>query len=477
MRTPVICLSLVITLLSPFASAQWVQIGLSDRGISKIAVGSSGLFAITSPSWYPRPDSGSLFRSTDGGVSWVQNVQSGARDIAVTPDGSVFMVKEVSEWETDENLYRSSDGGITWSSRSMTEFFPATGGGIYRFRMNVAVGPTGTVLCGAECSNQWLTYTSFVTSTDDGFSWTVPWTSSWYGADSLGGGSFAFSGHHVITLGYLHGVTSGEHPGALLLSSDYGLTWRFKGQAPHYARPVALNRNGYVLCGTPGLPHYEGTLFTGGLYLCTDSVASWTFDPNNSTFESSWTRLSTAVPEALLPMPEGGTLAGAESSGVFFVNDNGDSIKSLNEGLADLHVHTLALDNAGYAYAGTNNGVWRRPISQIVSVSEPPEVPTVIRLEQNYPNPFNPSTTIAYSIPRSRESGVESKEIKLVVYDILGRKVAVLVNEKKVPGKYEVEFDATRLSSGMYFYRLHVDDPLHRSGQSITQTKRMMLLK
>jgi hypothetical protein len=457
MRTPVLLLSLVIILLCPFASAQWRLLGLGGSSIGDIAVGSSGLFAVAS-------DSGSMFRTTDGGISWVQNFQCDARDIAVAPNGLVFMVKGIGDGSFDENLYRSTDGGTTWSSRSMAEYFPATGGSMYRFRMNVAVGPTGTVLCGAECSNQWLTYTAFLASADDGFSWTAPWTSSWYGADSLGGGSFAFSGRYVITLGYLHGVTSGEHPGALLLSSDNGLTWGFKGLAPHYARPVALNGNGYVLCGTPGLPHYEGKLFTGGLYLCTDSVASWIFDPNGSTLESSWTRISTAVPEALLPIPEGGTLVGAESSGVFLVNDNGDSISSLNEGLADLHIHTLAIDAGGYVYAGTDNGIWRRPLSEVVASMPFPsgDVPGDFTLSQNYPNPFNPVTNIRFQIS-------DIRYLKLAVYDLLGREAAVLVNEKRGPGSYEVQFDGSGLSSGVYFYRFD-------AGEYVS-TKTMLLVK
>ena len=90
-------------------------------------------------------------------------------------------------------------------------------------------------------------------------------------------------------------------------------------------------------------------------------------------------------------------------------------------------------------------------------------------LQQNYPNPFNPSTTIRYTIAWSREHGVESRETKIVVYDILGREVATLVNEKKAPGDYEVRFDATGLASGVYFYRLQTG--------SFVETKKLLLLR
>jgi hypothetical protein len=104
------------------------------------------------------------------------------------------------------------------------------------------------------------------------------------------------------------------------------------------------------------------------------------------------------------------------------------------------------------------------------------EMPTTFALEQNYPNPFNPSTLIRYSIAGSSEPGAGSRETKLVVYDLLGREVAVLVNEKKSPGRYEVKFDArlpggqaTGLASGVYLYRLTAGD--------LVQTRKLAVVK
>jgi beta-1,2-mannobiose phosphorylase / 1,2-beta-oligomannan phosphorylase len=96
-------------------------------------------------------------------------------------------------------------------------------------------------------------------------------------------------------------------------------------------------------------------------------------------------------------------------------------------------------------------------------------IPGAFLLMQNYPNPFNPSTTIAYAIPGSREYAVGGMETKLVVYDLLGREVAVLVNEKKAPGRYEVIFDAGGLSSGVYFYRLEAG--------TFVETKKLVVLR
>ncbi|NOX65590.1 MAG: T9SS type A sorting domain-containing protein [Chlorobi bacterium] len=96
---------------------------------------------------------------------------------------------------------------------------------------------------------------------------------------------------------------------------------------------------------------------------------------------------------------------------------------------------------------------------------------TKFSLDQNYPNPFNPSTKIQYTIAKSPLLGGDGRSglVTLKVYDILGREVATLVNKNKKPGYYEVHFNASSLTSGIYFYRL-------QSGNFI-QTKKMILLR
>ena len=95
-------------------------------------------------------------------------------------------------------------------------------------------------------------------------------------------------------------------------------------------------------------------------------------------------------------------------------------------------------------------------------VTSRPCVPEVFALQQNYPNPFNPTTKIAFSIP-------SQMKVEMVVYNILGQKVATLVNETLSAGGHEVPFDASRLASGMYLYRI-------TAGQ-FTSVKKMLLLK
>jgi 7,8-dihydropterin-6-yl-methyl-4-(beta-D-ribofuranosyl)aminobenzene 5'-phosphate synthase len=90
------------------------------------------------------------------------------------------------------------------------------------------------------------------------------------------------------------------------------------------------------------------------------------------------------------------------------------------------------------------------------------QIPQRFKLEQNYPNPFNPTTTIKYSVPKL-------SFVTIKIYDVLGNEVATLVNEEKAVGAYELNWNATNLPSGVYFYRLQAGD--------FVETKKMILLK
>jgi hypothetical protein len=96
-------------------------------------------------------------------------------------------------------------------------------------------------------------------------------------------------------------------------------------------------------------------------------------------------------------------------------------------------------------------------------------MPASFALEQNYPNPFNPVTTITFAIPHHADRVGTRLGVSVIVYDILGRTVATLVDDTRAPGVYSVAFDASNLSSGTYIYRL--------TAGGFTATKRMMLMK
>jgi hypothetical protein len=102
---------------------------------------------------------------------------------------------------------------------------------------------------------------------------------------------------------------------------------------------------------------------------------------------------------------------------------------------------------------GTMDVTFELPASA-TGIAEHPTVPKDLALHQNYPNPFNPSTTIGYTIAGTGHEEAGNRWVKLAVYDMLGREVAVLVDEQKAPGSHGAQWNATGFASGVYLYRL-----------------------
>jgi hypothetical protein len=121
-------------------------------------------------------------------------------------------------------------------------------------------------------------------------------------------------------------------------------------------------------------------------------------------------------------------------------------------------------DEAGNAYKFEDYQTIRFAYRDAATSVEPivATLPATTELTQNYPNPFNPSTTIRFSVAQPAPT-------TLRIYDLLGREVAQLVNERKEPGNYEVRFDASGLASGMYISQF--------TSGTVTQTKKMILMR
>jgi hypothetical protein len=203
-------------------------------------------------------------------------------------------------------------------------------------------------------------------------------------------------------------------------------------------------------------------LFAGtskGVFLSTNNGGSWTAVSNGLTSHISALAVS------------GMNIFATAYGGVFLSTNNGTSWETVSHGLPNINVSCLAVSGPNL-FAGTGahflvyngSGIWRRPLSEMIPLAGviSSAMPFRFALEQNYPNPFNPSTTIKFGLPKS-------SEVRVSVYDMLGREVSVLVNERKDAGVHEVKCDGSNLASGVYFYRLQAGD--------FTQTKRLMLLR
>jgi hypothetical protein len=123
-------------------------------------------------------------------------------------------------------------------------------------------------------------------------------------------------------------------------------------------------------------------------------------------------------------------------------------------------------------HGSTNHEIYykRNPTGNSIGIKKiSTEIPDDFMLNQNYPNPFNPISNIRYSVPSGKYQIAKSGFVTLKIYDVLGKEVVTLVNEKLKPGTYEVTFDGTNYPSGVYFYELTAGD--------YKQTRKMLLIK
>ena len=228
------------------------------------------------------------------------------------------------------------------------------------------------------------------------------------------------SGNYLVTSGTgVHEID--ETTGALVRTIIAGVSARFVEPFDVAAVPVELTS-------------FSANVVNGGV------VLSWTTatEINNSGFQVERSKDNESFKQITF-VPGFGTTTEPKS---YSYTDN-----SVNSGTYYYRLTQIDL-NGGYSY------------SEVLEVNF--GLPTEFALEQNYPNPFNPTTTISYSIQ-------ELSFVTLKIYDVLGSEVAILVNNKKPAGNYEVEFDATGLPSGTYFYRIQAGN--------FVETKKMILLK
>ncbi|MFZ0452234.1 MAG: T9SS type A sorting domain-containing protein, partial [Ignavibacteriaceae bacterium] len=246
--------------------------------------------------------------------------------------------------------------------------------------------------------------------------------------------------------------------GGVFKSQDYGFTWSdisivdtnyfgVTALVPVYS--LASIDTNIIAAAGPG--YFYFTSFAAGNFVHTFSSSKY-------------------MPILCFAMQHAKLFAGNSSGNIFLSSNIGTIWYSLSPSLKNQVIYSLELNDT-YIFAGTGDGVWRlRYPETTTNINNPEKVPTGFALEQNYPNPFNPSTTIKYSLPSSSQgerSGV--RFVTLKVYNLLGKEVAMLVNEQQAPGNYEVKFNGSNLASGVYIYRLQAGN--------FVFTKKLMLLK
>jgi photosystem II stability/assembly factor-like uncharacterized protein len=339
------------------------------------------------------------------------------------------------------------------------------------------------------------TTTAFVTTspsasyifrtTDGGASWDTVFTQP---------GGF-INGIDMVDASVGYAVGDPVGPWTVLKTTDGGATWSRLATEPAQAGSEAGWNNSFQVMDQ----HIWFGTSNSRVYRSTDGGATWSFatTPFTNSFELHFNNVdegivvgngsarttnggATWIPMES-PIPGSGNMYGASGSGdrdywvgrgpvVYRSTDRGISwVTSYTGGNAIAHLDFwtapsfgLEPNTRGWTVGGSGSiSAFFGAVSGVKEI-DGEGIPTAYALEQNYPNPFNPSTKITFSVP-------SSEQVVLKVYDLLGQEVATLVNERMNPGRYEASFDASKLASGVYFYRL--------TAGSFNQVKKMLLLK
>jgi photosystem II stability/assembly factor-like uncharacterized protein len=358
---------------------------------------------------------GGVYRSFDDGNSW-EKLNTGTNN----PNARAFFEDSQGNiYAGDNSLYRSSDNGENW------QIVNSGMGLFYCFTQS----PNGTIFTGTSDNG-------IFRSTDNGLTWNHSNT------------GLTILTIFTLTTTNLGTILAGSFEGNIFRSTNNGISWE----------TINTLHNSTVL----------------SLYTTNNNItyAGLNADFNNSILKSSDDGLSW---EAVVSFPVRGAIVdinqnsigdifvASKYDGVYRSQDNGNSwLLISNEGISNLRIQTMSISMDGYIYIGTWRGSLFKSIHSTTNVESTNYLPKDFLLNQNYPNPFNPSTSMQYTIG-SRQF------VTLKVFDLLGREVAILVNEEKPAGEYEVEFNGVNLPSGIYFYQLNAEQ--------YSETKKMVLLK
>lgn len=357
-------------------------------------------------------------------------------------------------------IFKTTNNGTNWinANNGLTNLFVASS---YKLQNYLFIGTNGSsgpgVFASINSGSNWYPLNTGLTFTS-----VLSFTSI---SDSLYVGAYSSTG-------------------GVRFSSNYGLNWiNISGDLPH-------NFIVYIVA-------FQNMLFAGtssGIFKTTNNGINWisvnnSYDVSvmiffnkalyvgtidNGIYKSTnnginWVSVNSGLSNLQIRnfAYNNSSLFVATAGGVSLSNNNGLNWQPINSGLTDLNIRTLFTTDS-LIFAGTINGyVWKRLLSEVVNISNINNI--VINkysLSQNYPNPFNPTTKIRFDVPKS-------SFVNMVVYDVLGKEVAVLVNEELKAGEYSVDWSALggagNYTSGVYFYKFQAGE--------FVETKRMVLLK
>jgi photosystem II stability/assembly factor-like uncharacterized protein len=364
-------------------------------------------------------NNGIILRTTDGGNNWSMSSSNTAEDLYSVDVVSIFIASVVGN---NGIILKTTDGGLTWFEQE--SIATSNLNSIFFIDENTGwiCGDSGTLLRTANGGANWLSNNldtlwnlNKIYFLDSNLGW-IGGVRNFYRTTN-GGQSWQ------IILGYINEIND-------FCFYDSLLGWAFF----------------YDITGWSVVRR------------TTDGGFNWEFQ-----FIAKW------YSEDLFFMNESiGWAVGREF--IYKTEDSGYTWDSLGfDPLHDFFTDIEFVDSLTGWTVGYGGKILKTITGGVTSIEEEEIIPSNFYLGQNYPNPFNSATKIKFTIPYVELGHTASLYTILKVYDVVGNKIATLVNEKKTAGEYEVDFNAKQLPSGIYLYQLQVG--------KFTQTKKMVLLR
>ncbi|MCJ7554443.1 MAG: YCF48-related protein [Ignavibacteriaceae bacterium] len=382
-----------------------------------------GFFADERNGWWITLFPGTIFHTTNKGISWETQVDSCNAGI-----GSIVFTDSLHGWlqgqtlpnpEYEYFILSTKNGGKSWDRYS---------------------APVITCLTFFDSLDGFAGGDSIYKTTDGGVTWKVQTVEPSYG--------FGIMDIFFIDkkYGWAVGLSNIFDAGVILNTVDSGKTWQFNDTLTTVGSAIYFtdSLHGYIAGSNP--PFFEGVI-----KVTSDGGRTWLtyYLPGTWLRDIAFTDDST------------GWVVG-DYGFIWHTTDKGLNWTKVESGTISHLYRIFFFDNGNIGYIVGADSTLLKYEKTVEVKEEQPDLETSFKVFQNYPNPFNPSTTIHYSI---KEAGL----VKIKLFDILGKEVVVLTNETEEAGYHSVEFNASNLPSGVYIYTLRVN--------GYSDSKKMLLLK
>jgi hypothetical protein len=430
-------------------------------------------------------------RSTNGGVSWSadalisESVINGYYPTIAVSGSNVHVVCYYQDSYSKGIYYKKSpDGGLTWSAGiqlvSVENYAPGIGfpsvaasGSMVRIAYHVGISITSWEVYCISSSNGGSSWGPHVRLTTDGYESSFP--------------SIAISGSSIIHIAW-HDNRDGNGEIYYKRTTNGGISWSIDTRLtyePALSGYPSIAINDSLSLNTVLIAWHDKRDGNSEIYYMRSLDGGITWAPyhrlTNNNADSEYPSLVTSYTTAHLvwhDIVDGNweiyysrSLSnGASWSTPARLTNNAAESSHPSIAISGSAVHVMWQDKRNgdfeiyYKRDPNGNSIGIKNIST--------EIPLNFSLYQNYPNPFNPTTNIRFSVPHPSEGG--AYDVGLIIYDVLGRKIAsLIIHEGLQPGTYEVNWDGSSYSSGIYYYTLSAGD----ASAPLSITRKMILLK